>query len=861
MAVPGEVHEVRSRPGKRQIPYVVFDQNGVLVVYKPPHWTMTTTMEMPRKTSIQAWLGDSLGHCYPYLQEDPLQAGLVQRLDVETSGPVVVATRSETFRRMWQLRAAGHFYREYVALLHGVLPVRHCCGTLEYSLNTRRRSSKVSERHGQPARTRYQAVAAFSRQPPGGGVAGTAAPRGYTLLRVRILTGRLHQIRVHLRELARRLGLPVCGVVGDYKYLPRSELAKDREFCPRVFLHARVLKFPLPGRQRGLCRVSCELPLDLTRVLHSLTPNDELTAEFTKLGDFLRYEQPEPLAPTVRTVHVKAHASRSRNRSRSPSHWRACCSPAREPSEETTREPSEGTWRGLSAPPLGAEYEPRPCWSPPLERERHRSPSPCHWCPPPSPSASPSPSPSPSSRGHCSTSQGGSTPIEPTRRRARSGSPDTRTETSQGRPAKKSKPRASQGNSRKRSRAAHCCLSILDKLMDQPMSPIRSPIAPLRPAPDEPASPMLLPQGADGSTTPTLPLSPAGPASASPLPEEAGADVSPTLHPQSPGEATSPALLHQSADATASPLLLPRSPSRVASPASVHGTADTAMSPLLLRPGSDGAASPPLLPQSPEALLPLHLAGTVHAPALLPPSLEGAVILPPTQSASRALSPVPPPERSVGGSASPAVPLSTYRDGATVPHQPSSDGVASPVALLEHDAGGATGCTAPLARSAGRAASCAGPLEHSAGTAMCHTVPTQVGTGGATDSTTPTEPTGVETWKATEAPLPLAGWSEGTVSPCESRPSGDAGATDMPLELKHQRGGPETEAPEPGPAAAVRPAALLEAATDAAANGGLVRCSASQPARCPRSRKRAALATLDALAKRLREDPFRLWDP
>lgn len=84
-------------PRDRELPEVIHNRRGILVVYKPPHWTMTTTATMPRATSIQAWLCDSYGRRYPFLLEDPLQAGLVQRLDVETSGPVVVATQSRTF--------------------------------------------------------------------------------------------------------------------------------------------------------------------------------------------------------------------------------------------------------------------------------------------------------------------------------------------------------------------------------------------------------------------------------------------------------------------------------------------------------------------------------------------------------------------------------------------------------------------------------------------------------------------------------------------------------------------------------------------------------------------------------------------
>jgi len=130
-------------PGKRQTPQVVFEGAGILVVYKPPHWTMTTTAEMPRDKSMQAWLGDTIGRRCKYLREDPLQSGLVQRLDVETSGPVVVATERGTFNKMWQLRAAGHFYREYRVLMHGLLPLKRCAGTLNYSLDTGRKFTKV----------------------------------------------------------------------------------------------------------------------------------------------------------------------------------------------------------------------------------------------------------------------------------------------------------------------------------------------------------------------------------------------------------------------------------------------------------------------------------------------------------------------------------------------------------------------------------------------------------------------------------------------------------------------------------------------------------------------------------------------
>jgi len=287
-------HELECKPGKRKRPQVVLDRDGILVLYKPPHWTMTTTAAMPRARSIQAWLCDNVGHRYPFLRKDPLQAGLVQRLDVETSGLVVVATQPKTFQQAWQLRSAGQFYREYIVLLHGLVPVEHCMGTLSYALKTDRWSTRVCERTGLPATTRYQAIGAYTRQWQEWDGSRRCSEH-FTLIRARIFTGRTHQIRVHLRELARELKLGVCGVVGDYRYLPRSTMDSDKDFCPRVFLHAKVLRFPFPGKEGGHCSVSCDLPADLEDVLQNLIPHREATAQYQKCAQLLvRSAEPDP---------------------------------------------------------------------------------------------------------------------------------------------------------------------------------------------------------------------------------------------------------------------------------------------------------------------------------------------------------------------------------------------------------------------------------------------------------------------------------------------------------------------------------------------------------------------------------------
>lgn len=357
------------------MPDVIFDRDGILVLYKPPHWTMTTTAVMPRATSIQAWLCDSLGRRYPFLRENPLQAGLVQRLDVETSGPVVVATQRWTFEKIWQLRAGGRFYREYCVLLHGLVPLEHCCGTLNYNLDTERTYTKVCKLRGRPARTRYQAIGAFFRR---AGCGASASTVYYTLIRARIMTGCTHQIRVHLRELARQLRFRVCGVVGDYRYLPRADVEQDWNFCPRVFLHARVLRFPLPGRHGGNCRVDCELPSDLAQVLRALTPDEEMTAKFMDVPDFLQFGDRSEAPVRVVILADRTPSCEPRlDRSRSPSHWRPDA--ANEESDASAFSPAESPARSVNVASRSPSVR---------QRIQSDSEAPSHWCPSPSRDAS-----------------------------------------------------------------------------------------------------------------------------------------------------------------------------------------------------------------------------------------------------------------------------------------------------------------------------------------------------------------------------------------------------------------------------------------------------------------------------------------
>ncbi len=175
--------------------------------------------------------------------------GLVHRLDRETSGCLLVAKKPSSLRRLQAQFRAGTVHKIYIALLIGTLkgPQRAVDAPL---LTSERRGG---ERHvrvdpaGKPAQTRFEAE---QRLP------------GATLVRVTLLTGRTHQIRVH----AAHIGLPVAG---DDRYGQLPDVVTAGAGLRRLFLHAATLSFDSPRDERVL-RVESPLPEDLQEVLRRL---------------------------------------------------------------------------------------------------------------------------------------------------------------------------------------------------------------------------------------------------------------------------------------------------------------------------------------------------------------------------------------------------------------------------------------------------------------------------------------------------------------------------------------------------------------------------------------------------------------
>jgi 23S rRNA pseudouridine1911/1915/1917 synthase len=182
------------------------------------------------------------------------RAGLVHRLDKNTSGLLLVARTPEAHTALTAAMAARQITREYLAVCTGVLTGG---GTIDEPIGRHRtqRTRMAVRSDGRPAVTHYRIERRF---------------RAHTLVRVTLETGRTHQIRVHLAHI----GFPVVGdpAYGGRRRIPKGsspELAAELRAFPRQALHAALLRLahPLTHREHEW---RSPLPEDMQHLLAAL---------------------------------------------------------------------------------------------------------------------------------------------------------------------------------------------------------------------------------------------------------------------------------------------------------------------------------------------------------------------------------------------------------------------------------------------------------------------------------------------------------------------------------------------------------------------------------------------------------------
>jgi 23S rRNA pseudouridine1911/1915/1917 synthase len=198
-----------------EVPFgVVLEDDHLIVVDKPAGVVVHPARGHRTGTLAQALAGRAAGG------EQAWRAGIVHRLDRDTSGLLVVAKSDEVHRRLKAMLAARDLRREYLALVEGVPPARS--GTVDAPIGRHRRDRvlmSIDSEEPREARTHFEIVRTLPST---------------SLLRVVLETGRTHQIRVHMAAI----GHPVCG---DRQYGGPRWFGLERQF-----LHAARLAFPHP---------------------------------------------------------------------------------------------------------------------------------------------------------------------------------------------------------------------------------------------------------------------------------------------------------------------------------------------------------------------------------------------------------------------------------------------------------------------------------------------------------------------------------------------------------------------------------------------------------------------------------------
>ena len=223
---------------------IVYEDEDIIVVNKPKGMVVHPANGNPDGTLVNA----IMAHCKGSLSGigGEIRPGIVHRLDKDTSGLLIVAKNDKAHINMSEQIKNREVKKIYIALVRGVVPENEATINMPIGRSTKDRKKMAVRKDGKEAITHFKVLKRYAN---------------YTLLEVKIDTGRTHQIRVHMAEI----GHPV---VGDMVY----SNGKNEFGIQGQMLHAKSLDFkhPISGKQMHL---EAEVPEVFISVLNQL---DEL---------------------------------------------------------------------------------------------------------------------------------------------------------------------------------------------------------------------------------------------------------------------------------------------------------------------------------------------------------------------------------------------------------------------------------------------------------------------------------------------------------------------------------------------------------------------------------------------------------
>lgn len=210
---------------------IVYEDNDIIVVNKPKGLVVHPAVGNPDGTLVNAIMNickDSLSGI-----GGEVRPGIVHRLDKDTTGLLIVAKNDKAHINLSEQIKNREVKKIYIALVRGNIPENEATINMPIGRSTKDRKKMAVVKNGKEAVTHFKVIDRF---------------KNYTLLEIKIDTGRTHQIRVHMAEIG-------CPVVGDMVY----SNGKNEFGVEGQMLHAKSLDFkhPITGKNMHL---EAELP-------------------------------------------------------------------------------------------------------------------------------------------------------------------------------------------------------------------------------------------------------------------------------------------------------------------------------------------------------------------------------------------------------------------------------------------------------------------------------------------------------------------------------------------------------------------------------------------------------------------------
>ncbi len=275
ISVLGEAQRAPLKAVAEEIPLdIIYEDDDLAVINKPAGMMVHAGAGATDDARNRGTLVNALLHHLGKLSGvgGELRPGIVHRLDKETSGLIVVAKNDEAHRKLSAQFAAREVKKKYVALVHGW--VKKDSGTLAQSISRDRvRRTRMTTRleGGRSAVTHYRVARRLDTK-----------FGKFTLLDVKIDTGRTHQIRVHMAAMGHPVvGDTMYGAPGEMRVIsnakstsPSSRKKREKDGAPgiglgRNFLHSGELEFRHPSTG-DIIALKSELPVELQQFLGKL---------------------------------------------------------------------------------------------------------------------------------------------------------------------------------------------------------------------------------------------------------------------------------------------------------------------------------------------------------------------------------------------------------------------------------------------------------------------------------------------------------------------------------------------------------------------------------------------------------------